>query len=147
MLDSPDCFRRFRKGEADGSTEPVYPCCVGFLPKPLRRRGAGPPVYSGRAARQAVTSRFDGVTLTHAERLLVEHVSRGERLDLARDEPVDQEAMRGWDVSRTIRASVLRDILRGRIVQDPDPHGLRLRGARVTGRLDLEYLASSILWS
>jgi hypothetical protein len=52
--------------------------------------------------------------------------------------------MRCWDVSRTIRASVLRDILRGRIVQDPDPHGLRLRGARITGRLDLEYLTSSI---
>jgi hypothetical protein len=96
-------------------------------------------------AQREVTSKADGTTLTHAERALVDHVSRGERLDFAREEPVDQEAMRSWDTSRTIRASVLRDILRGRLVRDPDPHGLRLRGARITGRLDLEYLTSSII--
>lgn len=84
------------------------------------------------------------MSLTHIERLLVDHVSRGERLDLAGEEAVDEEAMRRWDEARTVRASVLRDILRGRLVPDPDPHGLRLRGARITGRLDLEYLISSI---
>src|SRR5262249_53481637 len=31
---------------------------------------------------------------------------------------------------------------RGRLAADPDPHGLRLRGARITGRLDLENLAT-----
>jgi hypothetical protein len=46
--------------------------------------------------------------------------------------------------SRTCRASVIRDILRGRLVADPDPHGLRLQGAKVTGRLDLENLATDI---
>jgi hypothetical protein len=46
--------------------------------------------------------------------------------------------------SRTCRASVIRDILRGRLVADPDPHGLRLRGAKITGRLDLENLATGI---
>ena len=83
-------------------------------------------------------------TLTQVERLLVDYVSRGERLDLAGEEPVRKEAMRCWDISRTIRAQVLRDILRGQLVSDPDPHGLRLREARITGWLDLEYLISSI---
>jgi hypothetical protein len=53
--------------------------------------------------------------------------------------------MPSWGESRTCRASVIRDILRGRLAADPDPHGLRLRGARITGRLDLEYLTSTIV--
>ncbi len=53
--------------------------------------------------------------------------------------------MSSWGESRTCRASVIRDILCGRLVADPDPHGLRLRGARIAGRLDLEYLTSSII--
>jgi hypothetical protein len=82
--------------------------------------------------------------LTDAEQALVDHVTRGEVLDLAADEPVDEGAMRTWDSAQTIRAIVLRDILRGRLAPDPDPHGIRLRGARITGRLDLEYLTTSV---
>ena len=52
--------------------------------------------------------------------------------------------MRSWGESRTCRATVIRDILRGRLAADPDPHGLRLRGARITGRLDLENLATDV---
>ena len=52
--------------------------------------------------------------------------------------------MRSWGESRICRASVIRDILRGRLVADPDPHGLRLQGARITGRLDLENLTTSV---
>ena len=52
--------------------------------------------------------------------------------------------MRSWDDARTCRATVIRDILRGRLVAEPDPHGLRLRGARITGRLDLEDLSTDI---
>ena len=52
--------------------------------------------------------------------------------------------MRSWGDSRTCRASVIRDILRGRLAADPDPHGLRLRGARITGRLDLENLTTDV---
>ena len=40
--------------------------------------------------------------------------------------------------------AVIRDILRGRLAADPDPHGLRLRGARITGRLDLENLTTDV---
>ena len=82
---------------------------------------------------------------TPAELSLVDHVRRGERLDLAADgEVVDEAAMRSWGDSRTCRASVIREILRGRLAADPDPHGLRLRGARISGRLDLENLTTDV---
>jgi hypothetical protein len=86
----------------------------------------------------------DEASLTDVERALVDYVTRGELLDLAADEPVDEAAMRTWDSSRTIRAAVVRDILRGRLAPDPDPHGLRLRGARIAGRLDLEHLTTDV---
>ena len=79
------------------------------------------------------------------EQALVDHVLRGEPLDLAADdEVVDEAAMRSWGESRTCRATVIRDILRGRLAADPDPHGLRLRGARISGRLDLENLTTDV---
>ena len=52
--------------------------------------------------------------------------------------------MRSWGDSRTCRATVIRDILRGRLAPDPDPHGLRLRGARISGRIDLENLTTDV---
>jgi hypothetical protein len=78
------------------------------------------------------------------EQALVDHVGRGELLDLAEGEVVDEAAMRSWGGSRTCQATVIRDILRGRLVADPDPHGVRLRGARISGRLDLENLATDV---
>ena len=57
---------------------------------------------------------------------------------------IDEAAMRAWGESRTCRARVIRDILRGRLAADPDPHGLRLRGARIIGRLDLENLTTDV---
>jgi len=39
-----------------------------------------------------------------------------------------------------VDASLVRDLLRGKTVGDPDPRGLWLRGARILGRLDLEYV-------
>jgi hypothetical protein len=78
------------------------------------------------------------------EQALVEHVTRGDPLDLAFGKVVDQEAMPTWDASRTIRASVLRDILLGRLAPVPDPHGLRLRGARIAGRLDLGSITTEV---
>src|SRR5215469_9112606 len=52
--------------------------------------------------------------------------------------------MQSWPDSQNCPASVIRDILRGRLVADPDPHGLRLRGAWITGRLDLESLTTDV---
>jgi hypothetical protein len=83
--------------------------------------------------------------LTSVEQSLVEYVGRGELLDLAaEDRTADEAAMRSWGDDRTCRASVIRDILRGRLAADPDPRGLRLRGARICGRLDLENLTTDV---
>jgi hypothetical protein len=83
--------------------------------------------------------------LTPVEQSLVEHACRGEWLDLAGDdEVVDEAAMRSWGNDRTCRAAVIRDILRGLLPPDFDPHVLRLRGARVSGQLDLDYLSTVV---
>jgi hypothetical protein len=52
--------------------------------------------------------------------------------------------MRSWDGARSIAAEDLRDLLRGRLITDPDPRGLRLRAVRIRGRLDLDNLTTSI---
>jgi hypothetical protein len=92
-----------------------------------------------------VATQVPGGELTSVEQSLVEYVGRGEWLDLAADDAaVDEAAMRSWGDSRTCRASVIRDILRGRLAADRDPHGLRLRGAKITGRLDLANLVTDI---
>lgn len=83
-------------------------------------------------------------TLTPAERDLVDSVENGVLLDLARDRPVDETTMRSWGDARNVRASVIRDIVRGRLAPDPDPHGVQLRGARITGRLDLANITSTV---
>jgi hypothetical protein len=83
-------------------------------------------------------------SLSPVELQLVDHVSRGERLDLAPGKLIDKAAMVDWDESRTVHASVIRDILRGRLATGPDPHGVRLRGARLVGRLDLEGLSTNV---
>ncbi len=83
--------------------------------------------------------------LTPVEQSLVEHVGRGEWLDLtARGEAINLPAMRSWDDSRNCRSTVIRDILRGQLVADPDPRGLRLRGARIFGLLDLEGVTTNV---
>jgi hypothetical protein len=83
--------------------------------------------------------------LTSVEQSLIERVGRGEWLDLAADdESIDEAAMRSWGESRTCRASVIRDILRGRLAAGIDPHGVRLRGARISGKLDLENLTTDV---
>jgi hypothetical protein len=52
--------------------------------------------------------------------------------------------MRSWDGTHSIDADEVRDLLRGRIVTDPDPRGLRLRAARICGRLDLDNLTTTV---
>ena len=92
-----------------------------------------------------MVTQVPGGGLTSVEQSLVERVGSGEWLDLSSgDDRVDEVAMRAWGDSRTCGATVIRDILRGRLAPDPDPHGLRLRGARITGRLDLENLATDV---
>jgi hypothetical protein len=92
-----------------------------------------------------VIAQVPGGELTLVEQSLVEHVCLGKWLDLAAGgETVDMAVMRSWGESRTCRASVIREILCGRRAPDPDPRGLRLRGARIVGRLDLENLTTDV---
>ena len=83
--------------------------------------------------------------LTSVEQSLVDQVIRGEWLDLAaEDEVIDEAAMRSWSDSRTCRASVIRDILLGQLAPGPDPHGVRLRATRISGRVDLDSLSTDV---
>lgn len=95
--------------------------------------------------------------LTRPEQGLVQHVVRGELFDLsghdvAHDErrsamltrPGRVSVLPAWDRSRTIRAAVIRDILRGRLARDPDPQGLRLKGAWIVGQVDLDNLTTNV---
>ena len=79
---------------------------------------------------------------------IAEHLRRGELLDLASElalgSPVDETVMRAWDGTHSIAADDIRELLRGRRVTDPDPRGLRLRGARIHGRLDLDNLTTTV---
>lgn len=81
--------------------------------------------------------------LTPVERQLVDHVARGEVLDLTGPRPVEGWERRSWE-GRAVSARVIRDLVLGRLAPTPDPHGLRLHGARVTGRLDLENVTSAV---
>jgi hypothetical protein len=79
---------------------------------------------------------------------IAEHLRRGELLDLAPDLavglPVDEVVMTSWDGTHSVAADDIRDLLRGRVVTDPDPRGLRLRAARIRGRLDLDNLNTTV---
>src|SRR5579875_1179676 len=84
--------------------------------------------------------------LTDPERLLWERFPRGGWVDLragdARDE-LGQAA--GWGPQRVVRAQVLQALLLGGAAPQPgQAPGLRLRGARVTGRLDL--MGAALSW-
>ncbi|MER7772946.1 hypothetical protein [Kitasatospora sp. NPDC096140] len=84
---------------------------------------------------------------SEVESTLVESVGRGKVFDLVGKgtvDPTDRATMLSWRAARTIRASVVRGILCGRLVQYPDPHGLRLRGAIIEGQLDLDNLTSTV---
>lgn len=75
---------------------------------------------------------------------IAEHLRRGELLDLAIGSPVDVAGMRSWDSTHSIAADTIRELLRGQVVTDADPRGLRLRAARIRGRLDLDNLNTSV---
>ncbi|MEV6947099.1 hypothetical protein AB0N07_35090, partial [Streptomyces sp. NPDC051172] len=84
------------------------------------------------------------MTADWLERSLLDAVRDGEMLDLVGDGPVDEAAMRSWDGARTVPAALIRDLVRGCRDIEADPHGLRLRGARITGRVDLANITSDL---
>jgi uncharacterized protein involved in tellurium resistance len=52
--------------------------------------------------------------------------------------------MERWGPDRTIEASVIRDVLLGRKAPNADPHGVQLRGLRISGPLDLYNVQSDL---
>lgn len=79
---------------------------------------------------------WPGGPLTRLEREMLSKAEAGELLDLGKG-PFKLEEMKAWGRSRTIRAEVLQHLLvsqTGRV----HPKGVRLRGLRISGRLDLE---------
>lgn len=62
---------------------------------------------------------------TEVERRLIENAQSGVMLNISAEQ------------ARDVRAVVIRDLLRGSYTDDPDPRGVRLRGARIIGELDL----------
>jgi hypothetical protein len=51
--------------------------------------------------------------LSDLERGLIDTAAHGIELDLAVAEPVDEAAMKAWGESKTVRASLIRDVLGG----------------------------------
>src|SRR5512134_130792 len=77
--------------------------------------------------------------LTDAERRLCTAATAGRVLDLRSreaggDDPADG---RSWGRERTIRAGLLRQLVRGEEPAAPQPIAVRVRGARVVGPLSL----------
>ncbi|AWW36743.1 membrane-associated oxidoreductase [Streptomyces sp. AS58] len=77
--------------------------------------------------------------LTAAELRVYRAFARGATVDFR--DPPGEDTARGaeWGPERTVRAAVLRDLLLDPPRQDGEVASLRLKGARVTGALDLQY--------
>ena len=80
---------------------------------------------------------------------LIACLAAGRVLDLLPDvpkgTPVAVEEMRDWDELHDLDADLLRDLLLGRLGVVPDPRGLRVRGVRFRGCLDLDLVRSPVL--
>jgi hypothetical protein len=102
-------------------------------------------VADGRNSYRCRVGGLQGTAITDK---LAEHLRRGELLDLAPElalgSPVDEMVMKSWDGTHSIAADDVRDLLCGRVITDPDPRGLRLRAARIRGRLDLDNLITTV---
>jgi hypothetical protein len=85
--------------------------------------------------------------LTEPERLLCEAFPRGAWVDLREGDPAadDLDRAPSWGPGREIRAEVVRALLLGAGTVEPGyAPGVRLRGARVSGRLDL--MGATVGW-
>jgi hypothetical protein len=85
--------------------------------------------------------------LTETERLVWDAFPTGSWVDLRAGDPAidDPRAAVGWEARRFVRAEVLRALLLG--ARRPEPGSapaIRLRGARISGRLDL--MGATVNW-
>jgi hypothetical protein len=77
--------------------------------------------------------------LTTAERTLYERTILGDPAVYAWDEPIDSRSGASWSSGRIIRAEKLAALVRGEVpALSVHWRGVRIRGARITGLLDLE---------
>jgi hypothetical protein len=81
-----------------------------------------------------------GDDLTEPEQRLCEAINTGDLVDLRTGPPTRDVSATGyrWGAKRRIRAQVVYDLLTGSHPSGLRPRALRLRGARITGILDLE---------
>ncbi|MEV8535908.1 membrane-associated oxidoreductase [Streptomyces sp. NPDC051211] len=77
--------------------------------------------------------------LTPAERRVWEAFPRGEGVDFRQSPDEDSEDGAAWGPDRTVRAEVLRTLLVSGPAEDGQVPGLKLYGARISGKLDLKY--------
>lgn len=77
-----------------------------------------------------------GGELTELEKEMCASAAAGDWLDLGGG-PFELAEMQAWPAERTIRARVLRHLLIER-EWSADAQGVRLRGVRISGRLDFE---------
>ncbi|MFF5446721.1 membrane-associated oxidoreductase [Streptomyces sp. NPDC012888] len=77
--------------------------------------------------------------LTPAERRVWEAFPRGEGVDFRRHPDERSEDGASWGPERAVRAEVLRALLVSGPVEPGQVPGLKLYGARITGKLDLKY--------
>ncbi|MFG2081619.1 hypothetical protein ACGFI5_14765 [Micromonospora tulbaghiae] len=55
--------------------------------------------------------------------------------------PAEPFDAKWWDAGATVvKAETIRDIAIGKLIEKPDPRGLRILGVKIGGRLDLKYL-------
>ncbi|MEV7612971.1 membrane-associated oxidoreductase [Streptomyces sp. NPDC089799] len=77
--------------------------------------------------------------LTPAERRLWDAFPRGEGVDFREDPEEPSTEGASWGPERTVRAEVLRALLVSGPATDGHIAGLKVYGARITGKLDLKY--------
>ncbi len=76
--------------------------------------------------------------MTNSEIRLLEAAKDGMLLDFW-NPAVDREPYAAWGEERTIAAAVIVDLCLSRAIETAiHPKGIRIRGARITGSLDLE---------
>ncbi|MEW2623549.1 membrane-associated oxidoreductase [Streptomyces sp. NPDC048106] len=81
-----------------------------------------------------------GITdLTPAERRVWDAFPLGEGVDFREGDDDDPARGADWGPERTVRAEVLRELLLAGPVREGRTPGLKVAGARITGRLDLKY--------
>ena len=82
---------------------------------------------------------MDTNDLTPAELRVWRAYSRGAAVDFRTAEDEDTAQGASWGPDRTVRAAVLRALLLNGPLEDGEIPALRVKGARVTGVLDLQY--------